>query len=330
MNNHLVKIHSLVAATILASGAASADFTAQVSAQGDAGKHQVTLTLEFWRAATGRMTRMDIERSGYMLIRDGRAYMVITTAGVPIVMDLSAMAQSDGVNQASTSMGADEMKDVVSLEGLGGKEILAGIPGEIYKLTWRDGQGRERTDDIVLSGDPRALDLMQAWAHMIDVVKTSGVSSTGQEELISLISNKKMGWLRIGNRSRLTAFQQTKLSVDRFALPGPVMQLPLDQGVDPDAATQAAPADTAGAATIEGESEGLFGGLFGVKAERQQQRANNKVDENADSAVTAWSLRPLISCSAINRSRLSQSDVGVEGIALHRFYGGSQLALCVY
>lgn len=296
MNKRILKTNdfarghlALMTAAALASGVANADFIAEMHVQDEAGQHQATLTMESTEGPNGRMSRLNVHEASYMLIRDGKAYMV-TNFEIPVAMDLSELGQTDESGQTEpVSLGANEIADVISLESTGGNEIVAAISGEIYKMRWRDGEGREHLDEIVLSGDPRALELLHAQSHLAAAMNAAGFHNAGQAELMSLLEGKNMGWLRIGSRSRITSFEQTALSPERFALPGSVMELPLGQESSNDEAEAVPAAETAGADEAEEESGGFFGGLFGKKverqSERQQERAGKKVDEEAYTAV---------------------------------------------
>jgi hypothetical protein len=190
---------------------ASADLTAQVHAQDTAGQHQIDLTLQSQETATGRKTRFDIGQAAYMIFRDGKAYMV-ANIGMLVVMDMSTIAQSAGKDQASAaSMGADEIADVLSLKSSGGSESVAGVTGELYEMVWRDGEGREHTNELVLSDAAIVLELTRAWSHMNEVMTQAGLGSAGQQEFIALLEDEGMGWLRIGDRSQVTSLQQAAI-----------------------------------------------------------------------------------------------------------------------
>ncbi len=146
-----------------------------------------------------------------MIFRDGKAYMV-ANIGMPVVMDMSTTAQSAGKDQASAaSMGADEIADVLSLKSSGGSESVAGVTGELYEMVWRDGEGREHTNELVLSDAAIVLELTRAWSHMNEVMTQAGLGSAGQQEFIALLEDEGMGWLRIGDRSQVTSLQQAAI-----------------------------------------------------------------------------------------------------------------------
>ena len=145
----------LLVAPTLALGAG----TATVQAEGQ--------TMEVaWQ--DGETARIDPQgQPAYMLMQDGKLYSVSTVQGRTMVLDVSGMAAmlrqmggrgAGGLGAvAPSAWGAARVSGV---EATGRSETVAGIQGEVYEVRWRDSNGRSHTDEAVLNGDPRAVELV--------------------------------------------------------------------------------------------------------------------------------------------------------------------------
>ncbi len=240
--------------------------------------------------------RMDggAQQSGYLLVRDNKAYSVVTEGGSPMVLDLSStMKALGGLAKQGSSQGATAGNEVVrfiSLEKTGASETVAGISGNVYNLTFVDDEGRQRTESLVLSKDSRARELTRALTVMgKQMAKAAGVPEPeGTAKMYAEIDGTNQGVLRYGSDFRVTSFGGEPAS-SRFALPAQPQQMPNLADLMSGAAGGSAGAEANANAGSGSSGSNPLSGLFGKKAERQADRVegktDQKVDETTDKAV---------------------------------------------
>ncbi len=263
--------------------------TATLETSADGERHQSTIEFD----GKGSL-RMDggAQQSGYLLVRDNKAYSVVVNDGTPMVIDLaSTMKMLGGLAKQGSSEGAtagNEVARFVSLEKTGASETVAGISGNVYNLTFVDDEGQQRTESLVLSKDARARELTKALTVMgKQMAKAAGVPEPeGTAKMYAEIDGSKQGVLRYGSDFRVASFGGEPSS-SRFALPAQPQQMPnladLMSGAAGGSAGAEANVDTGAS------SSNPLGGLFGQKAQRQADRVegktDQKVDETTDKAV---------------------------------------------
>ncbi|HEY0973258.1 MAG TPA: hypothetical protein VGE57_02050 [Solimonas sp.] len=231
------------------------------------------------------------EQGGYLLVRDGKAYSVVTQGGQTMVIDMAGMMQMVGgmAQQNQDPMGGGDVHEFVSLSDAGRSETVAGISGRVHTLTYADKSGKRHTETMVLSKDARARDLTMALTAMGEIMaRNAKVPETaGSKRLHGEILGNGQGVLRYGTAFRVVSFDGGKPAAARFELPAQPMQMPNFGGA------AGAAASGNGAGTSAGASAGIGGGalgdLFGQKTQRQQQRVedrtNQEVDQATDSAI---------------------------------------------
>jgi hypothetical protein len=267
--------------------------TATLETSADGERHQSTI--EFDGKGSLRMDGGG-QQSGYLLVRDNKAYSVVVNDGTPMVIDLaSTMKMLGGLAKQGSSEGAtagNEVARFISLEKTGASETVAGISGSVYNLTFVDDEGQQKTESLVLSKDSRARELTKALTMMgKQMAKAAGVPEPeGTAKMYAELDGSKQGMLRYGSDFRVASFGGEPAS-SRFALPAQPQQMPnladLMSGAGGGSAGAAADVETG---TDDGSSgANPFGGLFGQKAQRQADRVegktDQKVDETTDKAV---------------------------------------------
>lgn len=212
-------VAGLVAGAMLAGasgGVAAGRASVDVAGEGE----RVRLDLA-WRDAT--TVRMDFDRQpAYMLVRDGKVYSVSTAEGRTMVMDMSAMQGMMG-NRGGQSprMAPDRAAEVAAFEPTGETEEVAGIEGQVYRVVWRDGRGRERTDEAVLSGDGLAVEMSHAWRAFAAASGGDDMDALGRR-----FDAAGKGVLRFGDTFRVTELSGETPPAARFELPAEPMQIP--------------------------------------------------------------------------------------------------------
>ena len=161
----------------------------------------------------------------------------------------------------------------MSLEPTGATETLAGIEGEVYKVRYIDHDGRERSSDLVLSGDPRAREFQRALYTMISgFAKAAGKPVEGPEELQAWLTKMNKGTLRFGEDMWVTAISDREIDKSRFVLPAEPTDMSAMSGM-----LGGAGQEDAGAA-----GGGFMSRIFGDKAQPQQDRVEDQTENEVD------------------------------------------------
>ena len=216
-------------------------------------------------------------QDGYMLQRNDKLYMVtngmVIDAGATMKM-FSGMAP-DSTPQATA---------IKSMEKTGRHETIAGIRGRVWMVTYTDHKGREKTDEVVLSGDKRVIELRDAMMGFSKtMLKASGKDASEVDAVFGVLKKKGKGYLRFGNEMKVVSISDESVSKSRFELPAEPTTMPNMGNIFSGQANAEAGA-SAGGAEAEASAGGGFslGKLFGQKAERQQERVEERTDAEVD------------------------------------------------
>lgn len=211
-------LSTLILVLLFGSGAAVAGTTEVRSQEGEISRFEYS----------GDMLRIGGggQAEGYMIMRDGRVYVVNESDGNTMVMDISqALGMFGAMANAATPSMANE--EVISLQPTGAKETHAGITGEVYQLRYRDSEGKERETELVLTDDKRALEFRDAMLRFAKAMARNlgkdqpAPGNNMQEELMSL----DKGVLRYGNEMSVVALDTEAVDPARFELPAPPTDL---------------------------------------------------------------------------------------------------------
>ena len=163
---------------------------------------------------------MGEETANYMVLRDGRVYVVADSDGSIMVIDASqAWSMFGGMASAATpDMVANK---VVSLEATGAKEAHAGVTGEVYKLRYSTEDGSVRETDLVLSDDPRAKAFRDAMHNFaMTMANTVGKDyGDANDDMQKRLDDLDKGVLRYGEDMRVSALSTASVDAARFDLP---------------------------------------------------------------------------------------------------------------
>lgn len=189
-----------------------------------------TLSLEYLSRNTSRIDMDDnSDVDSYLLFNNKQAQVITAYQGSTLVMDLASMSQMAQSLGVMSVLGIDSETlqiHVISMEPTGKKEKVAGIEGEVYKLTWSRNKVKQQ-DELVVSRDERVWEYTEAWVDAMDAISQSSPSiSIRGNELLARISNDKIGVLRLGNRFRLASVQNKPVSHTRFVAPNTSITIP--------------------------------------------------------------------------------------------------------
>ncbi|MDZ7810132.1 MAG: hypothetical protein U5L11_08230 [Arhodomonas sp.] len=167
--------------------------------------------------------RMNIDgEPGYLVVRDGKAYAVRNEGGQTLVLDLSAMQQAMGAATGGKGPGGPEVEglsgdtELLSLDATGEARTVAGIDGEVYRMEWLE-NGDQRDAEVVLSDDPRALELTRAF----DVMAGSmGVGADQDPDgVMQGLEDRGLGLLRMEGQFEVVSVSSGAPDDGTFELP---------------------------------------------------------------------------------------------------------------
>ncbi|MBN7798415.1 hypothetical protein [Parahaliea mediterranea] len=198
---------------------------------------------------------------GYMLMRDGKMYVVTQNDGQPMVLDMSSAFKMFGAMAGSTAPSTVESQ-VLSLQATGKSETLGGIQGEVYALRYIDHNGKEQSADMVLSKDPLARGFRDAIQSMaVNMAKSLDKDSfkdelEAGEQMQAKLQDLNMGVLRYGSDMRIRSIEDTNVAAERFALPAE----PTDLG---SMLSEAFGGGQGGESGDDNSTGGILGSIFG-------------------------------------------------------------------
>jgi len=162
------------------------------------------------------MIRMNPGNSpGYMILRDGRIYSVTDQGGQTRVIDMTGMVQAASGMAQSGNAQLPLDATVESVVATGETATVAGIKGRVYEVTLTTKKGETRTQTLVLTDNPRVVEMTQA--YMTALRSFIGPEKMGQ--LMQQLPADDRGLLRAGTDYRLTSISGAAPSAALFELP---------------------------------------------------------------------------------------------------------------
>lgn len=242
------------------------------------------IEIEYLDAGTLRMNLPEKQAAdSYMLMLDGKTYMVSNSAGETMVMDmaqLGSMASGLGMNMG----GGDSFKqELVKYNKTGKSETVAGYKGKIYTMTWRDSKGTH-TADAVLSSHKNVREFSEAWMNMAEAMASSmGQKITSDKSIWSFLEREGKGVLRLGDDFRVVSIDSKNIDANRFVLPAAPMQIPSmgKMGGYP----SNAPAGSQNQQGSAQQESSLWSSVLGQQADRQKDRGVNQAQRTVDHGV---------------------------------------------
>ncbi|QHS10597.1 hypothetical protein [Sinimarinibacterium sp. NLF-5-8] len=182
----------------------------------------------------GSKIRMDAAGAdeGYLLVHDQSAYAVTRQDGQTMVIDLASMGKMFGglVEQMGSELPGQDVSKFIGLKKTGRAETVAGIKGEVHLLTYVDDDGQQKTDELVLSSDPRLREMTQALFTLSHAMaRAFGVKAdqiNGTDKLAKELLGSNSGILRMGSDFRVSSINAASPAAARFALPAAPQQMP--------------------------------------------------------------------------------------------------------
>lgn len=219
----MIRLVSALGLALSAAAPALADGTARFTSPTPEGEK--TMEMAWLDPGTMRITPGSPET--YMLLREGTLYSVTSAGGMGVqVFDMSAlgemagaMGQGAGGAEAPGQFTIETPEEVISLESTGRSEEVAGIDGELYEIRWRDSDGASHTDQMVLTDDPLAVEMGEAFAAMAAAVD-------GETDLRhQAVAERGLGILRYGDAFVIESLDAEAPPASAFELPAEPMDL---------------------------------------------------------------------------------------------------------
>lgn len=166
--------------------------------------------------------RMDLAaEGGYMVLREGKIYMVYTDpeGGMPPVMEVGdmmqglveALANDDDMNDSASPLS----QRTASVEKTGKTETVAGIKGDVYDVAFVDGKGETSHQTVVLTSDALVTEMTTAYF----AVSGAMMGSERVAEFTDALPRKQRGLLRMGDDMVLQAISKEAPTANAFELP---------------------------------------------------------------------------------------------------------------
>ncbi len=175
-----------------------------------------------WREPTSVRMGMP-NQSAYMLVREGRLYSVQTARGRTMVMDMTAMGSR--IPGGAAPSGVASATALVEMRPTGRRETLAGVEGEVYRVTWRNSEGREQTDVAVLSRDDLAVELTRAF-HQFSRAQAKASGQSAPDAMGEALVERGLGILRFSDRLQVAELSGEAPPASAFELPAEPMRMP--------------------------------------------------------------------------------------------------------
>ena len=266
-------LHRRITTTTLAALAiASIGARADVAVVSTSDGHQMTYE---YKGENLRINTGD-NKDNYLLMVDGTLYSVARSDGEYMVIDVSQAMSMFGSTLRQATPGAADAR-VESFEATGRKQTVAGIEGEVYRVTYIDENGKRQQSEMVLSEDARALRFRDAVYAMARSITKSIGEEIDPKELQYQLLDKDMGVLSYGEDMTIDSIEATEVADARFVLPAEPMDMSGLGGM------------LGGGGNGDGNSGGFMSGIMGAigggSAESGQKEAEEKASEEDKEAT---------------------------------------------
>ncbi|HSH85601.1 MAG TPA: hypothetical protein VK979_10665 [Guyparkeria sp.] len=220
--NQSTVLTTIIMATLLPATICFADGSARFST-GD--PNVPSLTFSWQKNGPGRL---DVPgQPAHVLAINGKAWGVAEVAGYPVSMDLESLADLLGQESGLARIGPDTVvpAQLTAMEPTGRMLTVAGIQGEVYRVSWQDSEGRAHMDEAVFTDDPLVREMQAALIGGMAraIARDTGVSHQGLAE--QELERRGLAVLRFGDDFRLEAINANEQPAHRFALPGKPVDL---------------------------------------------------------------------------------------------------------
>lgn len=173
-----------------------------------------------WRDAnTARI--QEAGQKDYLLLRNGKAYSVNYEAGHARVMD---MRQVFGfMHRGGQKKNSAGKIDKVTRTGR--SQTVAGIRGDVYRVTAEGANGKPKTQEWVLTDNPTVVAVTTAYMNAVKGMFPAGHNSDFVRRWQRGLAHAEKGILKAGDSYRIVSVSDTAPPASRFALPAKPMNM---------------------------------------------------------------------------------------------------------
>ncbi|WP_043529734.1 hypothetical protein [Litchfieldella xinjiangensis] len=166
--------------------------------------------------------RMDFptQEHGYLLLRGDDGFMIARQGEQLMIIEMDRLKNmTDAMGDEAESMSESQAESVQSLEATGETETIAGIEGDLYRVAWTDLTGNTHDNEIVLSDDPLAKDMLRAFQRYVITVMDEG------DPIGDAVIQRDLGMLRFDDKFYVEELSGESPSPDLFELPDDAMTM---------------------------------------------------------------------------------------------------------
>ncbi len=167
-------------------------------------------------------TRLEADgQPAHVLAIDGKAYGVVEMNGRAVAMNLESLSAILGASGDVQRLGPNTVvpTHITAFETTGQTEVVAGIEGEVYQVSWEDSNGQARMDEAVLSRNPLVGEMQRALIQGMTQAMARSTGVSGQEAASHELERRGLAVLRFADDFRLESINDADLSEATFALP---------------------------------------------------------------------------------------------------------------
>lgn len=183
-----------------------------------AADHQKAFQIEWLDTNTVRMGEQNA--SEYMVLRDGKAYMVQAGSDEGRVIEIGDMMRTLGqVAKGLKQPGLDitgRIPQIEAIQNTGKPVTIAGIRGETYTMTVREQNKPPETLTVVLTGNPTVTELSQAYINTAKVM----AGTQAIQDIQDALPTDRRGILQVKGKYEVQSISDKKPDPARFVLPG--------------------------------------------------------------------------------------------------------------
>ncbi|HEY0973219.1 MAG TPA: hypothetical protein VGE57_01855 [Solimonas sp.] len=161
-----------------------------------------------------------------LLQRDGSLYILAND----LVLDAEQAMALLGQQVPIPTVGPLDFSRFIALEPTPRTELHAGIGGKVYLLRYADRAGEARAEEMVMSTDPRAVELSRALLAVGDTLRRSTEVPAVPDEARLRAALQGQGVLRFGRDFRVLALSAQSPPPARFELPSMPLRFPSFEG----------------------------------------------------------------------------------------------------
>lgn len=164
----------------------------------------------------------------YLLLRGDKTYSVTFETGHARVMDMAEMSKfmngrmaqfaSHGRHQKKKP-GANSFGSIAKIDRTGASKTVAGIRGDVYRVTSTGLNGKPKTQNWVLTSDPAAVAMTDAYMNAMKAMFPSRSKKNSVTQWQSSLPGNERGLLQAGKGYRIVSLSKTTPPASRFALP---------------------------------------------------------------------------------------------------------------